>query len=217
MAASMSDSDSLQQSSKGACRTLCQTGGQVKQTHFFCFQDRQRPPPKHPSIVKSRDKILGHQSSVAESHSRNKRLSTDASNSHESVKPLITNCWRCALDLLDAEAAKTRSLRLTMQLTQSILHLVSLSRKRSIDVTMASLFCPKRGETAANPMPVISFRLSFNQSTHARFCSSPHKQSDKMDEAMTIVVCVEATFILEANARPLWQRQHLCHRGWDAF
>jgi hypothetical protein len=113
MAASMPDSDSLQQSSKDACHTLCQTGGQVKQTHFFCFQDRQRPPPKHPSIVKSRDKILGHQSSVAETlEQRETRHPTQKATS-KSVKTLTTNCWRCVPNNLLPKLQKMRSLILT--------------------------------------------------------------------------------------------------------
>ena len=47
--------------------------------------------------------------------------------------------------------------RVATQLAFSILHLVNLSRKYSIDVTMASSFFP-RDKTAANPIPaVISF------------------------------------------------------------
>jgi hypothetical protein len=38
-----------------------------KRIHFFYFQDEEEAPPRHPSIDKSWDKILGHHSSILQS------------------------------------------------------------------------------------------------------------------------------------------------------
>jgi hypothetical protein len=63
--------DSLQQSSNGVYHiqhSYVVHHGKKKRIHFFYFQDEEKAPLRHPSINKSWDKILGHQSSILQSH-----------------------------------------------------------------------------------------------------------------------------------------------------
>ena len=70
MAGLVPDIDSLKHSRNGMYRIqhhYAVPDGKTKKIHFFYFQDKQKPPPKHPSINDSWDKILFCQRSILQS------------------------------------------------------------------------------------------------------------------------------------------------------
>jgi hypothetical protein len=70
MAELVPDIDSLKHSRNGMYRIqhhYAVPDGKTKKIHFFYFQDKQKSPPKHPSINESWDKILFCQRSILQS------------------------------------------------------------------------------------------------------------------------------------------------------
>ena len=62
--------DALKQSGNGACLTQHRCvvdDGKTKKIHFFYFQGTEKPPPKHPSINESWDRIRSCQRSILQS------------------------------------------------------------------------------------------------------------------------------------------------------
>ena len=116
-----------------------------------------------------------------------------------------TNCQRCVLNLLQ------RLQKLSLIIIQSSLMETIMKEQLVVSIgaynVMAALSHP-RGETASNPIPVIFFRLSFDQ-FELVFALTTLANSLKMDIVIINVVQIEAAFALQPNAHSQLQRQPL--------